>query len=156
MTGIFAGSFDPVTIGHRDVIQRAARLMDRLYVGILDNSEKKYMFSRDARLEMVRQCCGGLANVQVEYFGGLLVEYAHSRSADCIVRGIRNSTDYEYEKDIAHCNKLLGGVETVFLPTRAEYSAVSSSVVREVLRFGGDISPFVSKEVLQYIALNNF
>ena len=148
MIGVFAGSFDPITVGHTDIIRRSAKLVDKLYVAMLDNTQKQYLFTRAQRLELIKCAVGDLPNVEVDYFHGLLAEYIQEKGANCIIRGVRNTTDFEYERDIAYCNRKLGGVETLFLPTSQEVSFVSASIVRELYRFHGDISAFVDQRVL--------
>lgn len=152
MTGIFAGSFDPVTLGHTDMIRRSARFLDKLYVAMLDNTGKRYFFDREQRLALLQCAVSDIPNVEAAYFSGLLVDYVREKNADCIIRGVRNGADFEYERDIAYCNRKLGNVETLFLPASQEYAGISSSIVRELLRFQGDISAFVDKRVLDKMA----
>ena len=152
MIGVFAGSFDPITVGHTDIIRRSVRLVDKLYIAMLDNTTKQYLFHREQRLALIRCAVAEIPNVEVDYFHGLLADYIAQKGIDCIIRGVRNTTDFEYERDIAYCNRKLSGVETLFLPTSQEFSFVSASIVRELYRFHGDISAFVDQCVLDKIA----
>ena len=154
LIGIFPGSFDPLTLGHQDLISRGSQLLDKLYVAVLDNKSKRYRFSKAEREEMLRVATASWPNVEVVSFSGLLVDFVKQMGADCVLRGLRNAVDYEYERDMALVNAKLGGVETLFLPTRQEYAMVSSSIVRERLEFGGDVSGFVPQEILPYLGSN--
>ena len=141
---ICPGSFDPVTNGHLDVIQRASRLFDKVIVLVAVNSEKHGLFSVEERCALIRRAAAHLPNVEVEAYGGLLADYARQRGAAAIVKGLRAVSDFEYEFQMALTNrKLNSGVETVFLTTSTEYMYLSSSLVKEVARLGGDISEFV-------------
>lgn len=137
--GIYPGSFDPVTKGHMDVIERAAGLVDELVVSVLTNPHKTGgMFSVEERMDMLEHCTEHLSNVKIDSFSGLLVDYAQVKNANVIVRGLRAVTDFEYEMQMAQINKnLLPDVETIFLVTNAEYSFLSSSSVRELAMFKG-------------------
>lgn len=150
--GIYPGSFDPVTLGHLDIIVRAAKLVDQLIIGVLVNGAKSPMFSMEERVELIRRVTNHIPNVTVEAYDGLLVEFAKEKQADILVRGLRAVTDFEYELQIAHANhKLHPDVETVFLTTSVEYSYLSSSVVREVASYGGDITQFVPQCIVKDI-----
>ena len=150
--GIYPGSFDPVTLGHLDIIERASRLVDKLYIGVLINGSKKPMFTLEERVELVKRVVKDIKNVQVEAYGGLLVDYAREKHADVLVRGLRAVTDFEYELQIAQTNhKLEPNVDTIFFTTSIEYSYVSSSLVREIASYGGDISQFVPKEIAEEV-----
>ncbi len=150
--GIYPGSFDPVTLGHLDIIERASRLVDKLYIGVLINGSKKPMFTLEERVELVKRVVKDIKNVQVEAYGGLLVDYAREKHADVLVRGLRAVTDFEYELQIAQTNhKLEPNVDTIFFTTSIEYSYVSSSLVREIASYGGDISQFVPKEIVEEV-----
>jgi pantetheine-phosphate adenylyltransferase len=141
---IYPGSFDPVTNGHLDLIERGAKIFDRLVVGILRNFEKEPLFTVDERAEMLREVTRPWANVEVDVFSGLLVEYARLREANVILRGIRAVSDYEYELQMAMMNRKLNKeLETVFMMPAASYSFLSSSIVREIARLGGSITGFV-------------
>lgn len=142
--GVYPGSFDPPTLGHLDVIERGARLFDRLIVAVGRNSGKEPFLDADARVAALSESAAHLPNVKVEAFDGLLVDFVRSRGAHSIVRGLRAVADFEYEFGIAMVNrKLAPEVDTVFLMTKWDYSYLSSSVVREVARLGGDVSELV-------------
>lgn len=152
MRAVYPGSFDPVTYGHLDIIGRAARLADELIIGVLKNNAKSPLFSLEERVRMLEEVTKDYHNVKVEAFEGLLVDFARKRDIDMIVRGLRAVTDFESELQMAQTNhKLEERVETVFLTTRLEYSYLSSTIVREVAAFGGDISQFVPDIVGQRI-----
>ncbi len=146
---IYPGSFDPITFGHLDVISRATRFTDRLIVGILRNEHKHPLFSVEERMEMLRESVAGFANVEVDTFEGLLVEFAASRGASLIIRGIRAISDYENEWQMAHMNRRLQpGVETVFIMASESHAFISSRLVKEVWKLGGNISGLVPLPVL--------
>ena len=141
---IYPGSFDPVTYGHLDIIRRSSGLVDELIVGVLNNNAKSPLFSVEERVKMLDEVVKNLQNVKVVPFEGLLVEFAKRMDARMIVRGLRAITDFEYELQMAQTNqKLSGDLETVFLTTSLQYSYLSSTTVKEVAAFGGDISQFV-------------
>jgi pantetheine-phosphate adenylyltransferase len=145
---IYPGSFDPITNGHLDLIARGARLADRLVVAILRNESKQPLFSIDERTDMLKQVLSGYENVEVESFDGLLVDYAQRRGAHLILRGIRAISDYEYELQMALMNRRLRPeIETVFLMSGEAYSFISSRLVKEIIRLGGNISGLVPPEV---------
>jgi len=144
------GSFDPVTFGHVDIIQRAADIFDHVYVAVLRNPEKQSFFSIDERLEMLHLSVKDLENVSVESFDGLVVDYARKKGALAIVRGLRAVSDFEYEFKLAAMNRNLDPeIETIFMMTSSQYSFLSSSAVKEVASFGGNVSQWVSPEVAQ-------
>ena len=148
VTAIYPGSFDPITNGHLDVISRGARLANRLIVAILNNDQKRPLFSVEERVEMLREVLAPYPNVEVDCFGGLLVEYAAMRKASMIIRGIRAVSDYEYECQMALMNRRLRPeIETVFLVASEKYSFVSSRLMKEVLSNGGSISGLVPEPV---------
>ena len=150
--GIYPGSFDPVTQGHLDIILRASKLVDKLIIGVLINGAKKPMFSMEERVELLRRVTKDMPNVEVEASDGLLVDFASKRGASVLVRGLRAVTDFEYELQIAQTNhKLNPFVDTVFLTTSVEYSYVSSSIVREIASYGGDIRQFVPECIVNDI-----
>jgi pantetheine-phosphate adenylyltransferase len=141
---VYPGSFDPITNGHLDLIERASRLFERLIVAILRNEAKKPLFSVEERVEMAREVLRGYPNVEVASFGGLLVEFAASRGARVILRGIRAISDYEYELQMALMNRRLApDIETVFLMAAEDYSFLSARLVKEVVALGGDVSGLV-------------
>ncbi len=151
-TAIYPGSFDPVTYGHLDVIRRAARISDRLVVGVLVNSEKVPMFSEEERVEMIRESVQDIPNVEVKSFSGLTVDFARKENATFLVRGLRAVTDFEYELQLAQINqKLSPEIDTVFFTTNLKYAYLSSSIVKEVSRYRGDISEFVPENVAKRI-----
>ncbi len=138
-----------MTLGHLDVIKRSAKMVDHLIIGVLNNSAKRPLFSAQERVDMLRAVSGELANVSVETFDGLTVEFARSRNATIMFRGLRAVTDFEYEIQIAQTNHaLMPEIDTVFLTTSVKYSYLSSSIVKEVASYGGDIIKFVPEEIL--------
>ncbi|MBR5376950.1 MAG: pantetheine-phosphate adenylyltransferase [Lachnospiraceae bacterium] len=147
-SAIYPGSFDPVTFGHIDIIKRASKLFDVLTVSVLDNKAKSALFSADERVKMLKDVCSDIPNVNVDSFSGLLVDYVRDNNFDVVIRGLRAITDFEYELQMAQTNrKLLLQADTVFLTTSLEYAYLSSTTVREVAAFGGDISLFVPEVV---------
>lgn len=145
---VIPGSFDPVTNGHLDIIRRTSSLFDKVYVGILKNSSKRPMFSVEERADLLRSVTGEFPNVEVESFDGLLVDYARSRNARFIVKGLRAVSDFEYEFQMALTNKSIApDIETFFMATNCAYSYLSSSIVKEVASYGGSVSDFVPKEI---------
>jgi pantetheine-phosphate adenylyltransferase len=148
VVAIYPGSFDPVTNGHLDVIERGSRLFERLIVSILRNESKAPLFTVEERLEMVRNAVSGFAGVEVDCFDGLLAEYARAKGARGILRGIRAISDYEYELQMALMNRRLDAhLETIFLPAGEQYSFISSKLVKEVASLGGDIAGLVPSAV---------
>ena len=146
--GIYPGSFDPVTYGHIDIIKRSAELVDELTVGVLCNNAKSPLFSLEERVKMLEEITKDMPNVTIVPFEGLLVDFARKMNANIIIRGLRAVTDFEYELQMSQTNhKLEPGIETVFLTTNLAYSYLSSSIVKEVAAFGGDISQFVPELV---------
>ena len=145
---VYPGSFDPVTLGHIDVIERASKLFDHLIVGVLDNSAKKALFTTDERVDMLKEATKHLDNVEVRCFGGLTVDLAKECGATAVIRGLRAVTDFEYELQIAQLNRVINvDIDTVFLITSLRYAYLSSSSVKEVAAYGGDISKFVTPYV---------
>src|SRR5437763_547916 len=141
VSAIYPGSFDPLTNGHLDVINRGARLFDRLTVSVLRNSSKQPLFTVDERVAMLRNVVSHLPNVEIDCFEGLLVRYANNKNAQVIIRGIRAVSDYEYELQMALMNRRLEpGIETVFLMAGEAFSFISSRLVKEVYHLGGDVS----------------
>jgi len=150
--GIYPGSFDPVTLGHLDVILRSSKLVDTLIIGVLNNSAKKPLFTADERVDLIERVTRGIHNIRIESFDGLLVDFAKRQNAAIIVRGLRAVTDFEYELQLAQTNhKLCPQIDTVFLTTSVEYSYLSSSVVREIAGYGGDIKKFVPECIVQAV-----
>ena len=149
---IYPGSFDPVTLGHLDIIRRSARLVDKLIIGVLNNSKKKPLFTDRERVAMIQQITKDIPNVEVEAFDGLLVDYARVKHAGFIVRGLRAVTDFEYELQLAQTNhRLAPEVDTMFLTTSVEYAYVSSSIVKEIASYGGDIAAFVAEPIIPLV-----
>ena len=145
---IYPGSFDPVTYGHIDIIRRSAKVFDELTVAVLNNKAKSPLFSVEERVKMLREVCADIENVRVDSFSGLLVDYAVKSEASVIIRGLRAITDFEYELQMAQTNrKLYPMADTVFLTTSLEYAYLSSTTVREVASFGGDVSLFVPDKI---------
>lgn len=148
MIAIYPGSFDPVTLGHLDIIERAVQLFERVIVAVLCNDSKQPMFSVEKRLEQIRQSTQHLSNVEVDSFMGLTIEYAKLRNAKVLLRGLRVLSDFEKELQMAHTNKTLcDEIETIFLATTKEYSFLSSSIVKEIAKFGGPVSHLVPENV---------
>jgi pantetheine-phosphate adenylyltransferase len=143
------GSFDPVTHGHLDVIGRAARLFDEVVVAVGVNPSKSRLFGPEERLDMLRRACGGWDNVRVAGFTGLLTDFCAAEGVHAIVKGLRAVSDFDYELQMAQMNASLTDVETVFMPTSPEWSFLASSLVKEVARFGGDVSGLVPDFVLE-------
>lgn len=145
---IYPGSFDPITFGHLDLIERGSQLFDQLIVAILVNPQKNPMFTVEQRIEQIHQSIAHLNNVEVDSFNGLTVNYAKSRQARVLLRGLRVLSDFEMELQMAHTNKTLAAeIETVFLATSNEYSFLSSSVVKEIAKFGGSINHLVPEHI---------
>ena len=149
---IYPGSFDPLTLGHLDIIRRSASIVDELVVGVLHNSAKNSLFSIDERVSMIKEMTRDLPNVTVDSFNGLLVNYMKEIDATIIIRGLRAVTDFEYELQIAQTNHVENpDVETIFLTTSLQYSYLSSTIVKEFASYGGDISKFVPPEIIDRI-----
>ncbi|HST29906.1 MAG TPA: pantetheine-phosphate adenylyltransferase [Chthoniobacterales bacterium] len=145
---IYPGSFDPVTNGHLDVVERAGKLFDEVIVAVAQNDEKQPLFSLDQRLDMLKQTVGKIDNVRVAQFDGLLVEFARAEQAIAVIRGLRAVSDFEFEFQMALMNrKLEATVETIFLMPKEEYTYLSSRLVKEIARLGGDVSKFVPSVV---------
>ena len=153
LRGIYPGSFDPVTLGHIDIIKRGSHITDELIVGVLRNNAKMPLFSVEERVRMLEEVTGDLPNVKIIPFDGLLVDFVRDMDASVVIRGLRAITDFEYELQMAQTNyKLAPDVEYIFLPTNLQYSYLSSSMVKEVAAFGGDISNFVPDVLIDRIA----
>ena len=140
---VFPGSFDPLTNGHLDVIHRSVNIFDELIVAVGDSPDKSYLFTADERVGMIRQLIIDLPQVTVDRFSGLTVEYVKSKNAHVILRGLRNLTDVEYEFKLALTNRTIAGIETVFIMTDQKYGFTSASLIKEIGRYGGDISRLV-------------
>lgn len=150
--GIYPGSFDPVTIGHLDIIKRSALLVDRLIIGVLNNSKKSPVFTAEERKGMIESVVKNIPNVQVEVFDGLLVDFVKLKQAEVVFRGLRAVTDFEYELQLAQLNRsLYPKLDTMFLAASVEYSYLSSSAVREIASYQGDISMMVPKELVSVV-----
>lgn len=149
---IYPGSFDPVTFGHLDMIVRSAKIVDELIVSVLRNSAKNALFSIEERVSMLEEMTGDIPNVTVQSFDGLLIDHARDMEANLIIRGLRAVTDFEYELQIAQTNRIVNPqVDTMFLTTSLEYAYLSSTIVKEVASYGGDISHFVPEHLIERI-----
>lgn len=154
LTGLYPGTFDPITLGHTDIIKRAVKLVDTLIIGVAINEDKGPLFSLDERVEMIRAALEGMdegqrANIVVKPFDDLLMTYAEKNKADVIIRGLRAVSDFEYEFQMVGMNSFLNEeIETVFLMADARYQAIASKLVKEIARLGGDISSFVPEQVV--------
>lgn len=146
--GVYPGSFDPVTLGHLDIIERSARMFDKLIVAVLDNRSKKALFTADERVKIIQNETKHICNVEVMQFDGLSVDFAKAQGSRTLVRGLRAVTDFEYELQMAQTNHAMSTeIDTIFLTTDLKYAYLSSSIVKEVASFGGDISQFVTPAV---------
>lgn len=145
---VFPGSFDPITTGHVDLIRRAVPLFDKIIVAIGINSQKKYLFSLEQRLEWLEAVFTKDESISIGHYNGLTADYCKQVGAEYLFRGLRNCSDFEYEKTISQINKIIGeGIETVFLISKPEFSHISSTIVREVIKAKGDVSAFLPKEI---------
>lgn len=149
MIAVYPGSFDPITLGHMDIISRASKIADKLIVAVLNNPSKSPpMFSVEERLTMLEETCGHIKNIQFATFSGLLIEFAAKSNAKAIIRGLRAVTDFEYEFQMALTNKSLNeNIETLFISTSNQYSYLSSSIVKEVAILGGNVDSMVSETI---------
>ena len=146
---IYPGSFDPITLGHQDIIERAAKMFDKLIVAVLINRAKSPLFSADERVKMIQMVTGHIDNVEVRSFDGLSVDFAESMGAKVIVRGLRAVTDFEYELQMAQTNRAMKhDIDTIFLTTDLRYAYLSSSIVKEVASYGGQIDLFLPPEIV--------
>tara|TARA_B110000444_G_scaffold261340_1_gene312759 strand:+ start:6649 stop:7110 length:462 start_codon:yes stop_codon:yes gene_type:complete len=144
---LFPGSFDPITNGHEDIILRALPLFDEIIIGVGINTDKKYMFSIEERTAFLKNVFNKYKKIKVQSYGGLTIKYCKSIEAGFILRGLRNPADFEFEKAIAHTNRKLSGIETVFLLTSSKTSFISSSIVRDIIKNNGDYKSFVPSPV---------
>lgn len=151
-TAVYPGSFDPITNGHLDIIERASRIYDKVVVGVLNNSNKKPLFSVNERIELIKEVTSHIDNVEVDAFEGLLVDFVKGKNASVIVKGLRTVADFEYEFQMALLNKALNPeYETVFLMTDSKFSYISSSMVKELAGFNGDLTGLVPCEIIEKI-----
>jgi len=152
LTALCPGTFDPVTNGHLDIIERAAERFDALVVAVLDNPEKRPLFTVEERVSLLKEVTADLPNVEVDSFSGLLVDYAARRGAEVVVKGLRAVSDFEYEIQMAQMNHRLGGLETLFMTTDPQWSFLSSSLVKQVASLGGDVAGLVPDAVREGLA----
>ena len=145
---VFPGSFDPITLGHQDIIHRVLPMCDELVIAVGENLDKKYMFTLKERLDFINKTHSNDVKIKVKSFKGLTIDFCKSVEATAIIRGLRNPADFEFEKSIAQINRRLSGIETLFLLTAADYSYISSSIVREIIKNNGDYSSLVPDAVL--------
>lgn len=151
-TAVYPGSFDPITNGHLDIIKRASRVYDKVVVGVLSNKSKMPLFTAEERVDMIKRVTSELDNVEVDTFEGLLVDFAKSKNATVIVKGLRTVADFEYEFQMALLNKALNPeYETMFMMTDTKYSYISSSMVKELAGFHGDLTGFVPCDIIETI-----
>lgn len=152
MTAVYPGSFDPVTYGHIDIIERASRICNKLVIGVLNNSKKTPLFSAEERVKMLQEVVKDIPNVEVKSFSGLTVDFARENDATVMIRGLRAVTDFEYELQISQTNRSIASdIDTIFFTTNLKYSYVSSSITKELAMYGADISNFVPPYVLEKV-----
>ena len=144
---IFPGSFDPITIGHVDIIKRAMKVFDEIIIAVGDNTDKKYMFPKEKRVEFVKQTFNNYNNIKIESYNGLTVDFCKKNNTEFMIRGLRNPADFEFEKSIALTNRKMTDIETIFFLTSPENSFVSSSIVRDLIRNSGDYKLFIPKGI---------
>ena len=144
---VFPGSFDPITIGHLDIVERAIKVFDEIIIAVGDNTNKKYMFPKEKRVEFVKQTFYNYDNVKIESYDGLTVDFCRKNNIEFMIRGLRNPADFEFEKSIALTNREMTDIETIFLLTSPENSFISSSIVRELIRNNGDYKLFIPKGI---------
>lgn len=149
MRALYTGSFDPVSNGHLDVIRRVVPLLDSLVVAVASNAEKRPLFTTEERVALLAEVCREWPTVEVRAFHGLMVEAAREVGARCIIRGIRSGAEFDLEMQMAQANRALTGIETLLLPASPQWAFVSSSLIKEIARYGGDISPYVPAIVAQ-------
>ena len=149
---VYPGSFDPVTLGHFDIIQRSSKIMDQVIVGVLNNSSKTPLFSVEERVKMLESLTKDMPNVKIMSFGGLLVDFVKEQNANVIIRGLRAITDFDYELQMSQTNRVIAPeVDTIFLTTNLKYSYLSSSIVKEIASYDGDISEFLHPEIAELV-----
>ncbi len=155
LNAVFPGSFDPITSGHMDVLTRAAKHFDHVTITVMHNARKqgRHLFTLEERLDILREATTHFDNVAIDSFGGLLVDYMEKQQKSVIVRGLRAVSDFEYELQIAHLNRQLGDVETIFIMAATRWSFVSSSMVREIASYGGDVSEMVPKATAEALKI---
>ncbi|MFL2633636.1 MAG: pantetheine-phosphate adenylyltransferase [Candidatus Marisimplicoccus sp.] len=144
---IFPGSFDPITIGHVDIIKRAMKVFDEIIIAVGDNTDKKYMFPKEKRVEFVKQTFNNYNSIKIESYSGLTVDFCKKNNTEFMIRGLRNPADFEFEKSIALTNKKMTDIETIFFLTSPENSFISSSIVRDLIRNSGDYKLFIPKGI---------
>ena len=144
---VFPGSFDPVTIGHQDIVNRGLKIFDEIIIGVGENTDKKYMFSSNERFDFVSKTFEADAKVLIKTYDGLTVDFCKKNNAEFIIRGLRNPADFEFEKSIALTNREMSGIETVFFLTSPKNSFISSSIVRDLIKNKGDYKLFIPKEI---------
>ena len=149
---VYPGSFDPVTLGHFDIIERTSKIMDRLIIGVLNNNAKSPLFSVEERVNMLKSVTKEIPNVEVQSFNGLLIDFVRKNNANVIVRGLRAITDFEYELQLSQTNRVIAPeIDTLFLTTNLKYSYLSSSIVKEIAMYDGDISAFLHPEIADLV-----
>lgn len=151
-TAVYPGSFDPVTLGHFDIIERTAKMFDTVIIGVLNNKSKSPLFSVAERVNMLEEVTASLPNVEIQSFEGLLIDFVRQSGAGIVVRGLRAITDFEYELQLAQTNRVIAPeVDTIFLTTNLKYSYLSSSIVKEIAEYDGDISEFVHPAIARMV-----
>lgn len=151
-TAVYPGSFDPITLGHLNIIKRAARIFDKVYVCVMKNSEKNPLFTREERVELIRRTCKHLSNIEVEMSDGLLVKYAKNKGATVIVKGLRAVSDFDWEFQMALANRKIDpAIDTLFLASSEKYTYLSSTVVKEMAKYEADLREFVPREIIEDI-----
>lgn len=149
---VYPGSFDPVTLGHYDIIVRTSQIMDRVIIGVLNNQAKRPLFTVKERVEMLKEVTSELPNVEIQYFDGLTIDFARRNHAQVMIRGLRAVTDFEYELQLAQTNRVIAPeIDTMFLATSLKYSYLSSSIVKEIASMGGEIHEFLHPQIARRI-----
>ena len=144
---VFPGSFDPITIGHVDIVKRGIKVFDEIIIAVGDNTDKKYMFPKEKRVEFVKQTFNNFDNIKIESYDGLTVDFCKKNNIEFMIRGLRNPADFEFEKSIALTNREMTDIETIFFLTSPENSFISSSIVRDLIRNNGDYKLFIPKGI---------